>query len=120
LIDFNDEINWVILGNPRDFNNDKAKFKPIAKDRGFPFNPGGELKSDIQWITEHEMKYGKGELFGFSHFYFYEVENINWDKDYEISIGKSDWEKLFELTTKFKELRQIKSEQIRLTVWYNW
>ena len=120
LIDFNDEINWIIFGNPRDFNNDTPKFKPIAKNRGFPNNPSDELKADIQWIRELEVEYGKGGIFGFSYFYFSEVDKINWKKDYGVSIVESDWGKLFELTEKFKALRQITSEQIRLTVWYNW
>lgn len=120
MIDFNDEVNWILFGNPRDFHNERPKHIPIAKNRGFPKNPGGSLKVDIEWITEYEKKFGKGALFGFSHFYFSEIERIDWKIDYGISLIESDWEKLFDLTAKFKILKRLKPEQIRFSVWYNW
>lgn len=120
VVNINDEVNWALLGNPRDFNNKESKFIPIAKNRGFPDNPGRNLKNDIDWIFEHEKNYRKGELFGFTHFYFSEIENIDWQEAYQISIKQSDWGKLFDLTRKFINLKRIGSEQIRFTVWYNW
>ncbi len=108
IIEFNDEINWVLMGNPRDFNSNASKFNPIAKNRGFPENPSSYLKSDIKWIIEHETKYGKGELFGFTNINYSEIENINWKNDYDIKIEESDWGKLFELVDKFKNLKNIK------------
>ncbi|WP_020531035.1 hypothetical protein [Flexithrix dorotheae] len=120
IIEFNDEVNWVLIGNPRNFKSNAPKYNPIAKDRGFPENPSSHLKYDINWIVEHETKYGKGELFGFTNFNYSEVENINWKKDYNIKIDESDWLKLFELIDNFKDLKKIKSEQIRIVAWYNW
>ncbi len=117
---FNDEVNWILLGNPRDFKNDKPKFTPIAKNRGFPKNPSNYLKSNIDEINDFQEKYGKEELFGFTYFLFSEIEKIDWKAIYQISIGESEWGKLFQLTKVFKELKQIESSQIRFTVWYNW
>ena len=120
IIQFNDEVNWILFGNPRDFQNLEPKYKPIAKNRGFPTNPDSYLKSDIEWLKEFESKNGKGDSFGFSYFYFSEIEMIDWEKEYGVSLIYSDWKGLFELTIKFKELKNIQSDQIRFTVWYNW
>ena len=120
VIEFNDEINWILIGNPKDFHNDSPKFKPIAKERGFPENPGFHLKTGINEITIFEKKYGTGEIFGFSYFYFSEIENINWNEKYKITTENSDWIKLFELIKMFKEIKNINSDQIRITTWYNY
>lgn len=120
LIEFNDEVNWIIFGNPSGFNKEAAKYSPIAKNRGFPDNPAEILQSEINKISEHERKYGKGELFGFTHFYFNEVDKIDWEREYGVSIITSDCGKLLDLTRRFMDLKKLESEQIRFTVWYNW
>ncbi|MCK8482320.1 hypothetical protein [Psychroserpens algicola] len=120
VIEFNDEINWILIGNPKDFYNDDPKFKPIAKERGFPKNPDVHLKTDINNIIAFEKKHGKDEIFGFSYFYFSEVENINWNEKYKITSKNSDWIKLFELIKMFKEIKSLNSDQIRITTWYNY
>jgi len=120
IIQSNDEVNWIIFGNPRDFQNPEPDYQSIAKNRGFPCNPDKYLETDIKWVNEFEGKNGKGELFGFSYFYFSEIEMIDWENEYGISLNDSNWKGLFELTSKFKELKNIKSEQIRFTVWYSW
>ena len=119
LIHFNDEINWILMGNPKDFKSDNPRFKPIAKNRGLPKNPSHYLQIDIERISEHETKYGEGEIFGFTYLSYSEIEKINWQIDYQIQIDKSDWGKLFELINTFRDLKNIKSQQIRLVLWYN-
>lgn len=120
VIQFNDEINWILMGNPKDFNNVNPKFKPIAKERGFPINPHVYLQIDINNFEEYNKKNGTGEIFGLTHFYFYEIENVNWNREYEINTDNSDWIKLFELIKMFKKIKNLNSEQIRITAWYNW
>lgn len=120
VVSFNDEVNWILFGNPRDFKTNDSKFKPLAKNRGFPTNPSCYLKLDINLIHEHENKHGKGELFGFTFLKYSEIERIDWDKDHQVKIEESDWGKLFNLINTFRDLKNIKSEQIRLVVWYNW
>lgn len=120
IISYNDEINCLIIGNPRDFDNNDVLHVPIAKNRGFPNNPSSYLKSNIDSLIDFEEMFGQGEIFGFTHFYFSEVEGINWFQDYGISIVDTEWEKLFDLTVKFKDIKSINSNQIRFTLWYNW
>ncbi len=90
------------------------------QNRGFPNNPGRYLAEEIASAKEFATKHNQEELFGFAHFYFSEIEMIDWKKEYGISLIDSDWNKLFELTAKFKELKEISSAQIRFTFWYNW
>ena len=118
VIMFNDEVNWRLFGNPRDFHNQNLEYNPIAKSRGFPENPSDYLTKEIKWIAEFKKKYGKGNFFGFTNFDFSEIEKIDWKNEYDII--NSDWLILFELIKTFKELKKLQSEQIRFTVWYNW
>lgn len=120
MIYSNDEINWILFGNPRRFDNYASEFESIAKGRGFPQNPGPDLKSSIKEIIEFESKYGKGEVFAFTHVFYNEINIVNWQKDYNIDIVESDWLKLFQLIDKFIELKNLEPEQIRITIWYNW
>ena len=78
IIQHNDEVNWIILGNPRDFQNNQTEYQPIAKNRGFPKNPGRYLAEEIASAKEFTTKHNQEELFGFSHFYFSEIEMIDW------------------------------------------
>lgn len=78
------------------------------------------MKHDIEGIIEFEDKYGKGELFGFTHIFYNEITTIDWQKDYGIDVVESDWLKLFQLIDKFIELKKLYPEQIRISIWYNW
>jgi len=120
IIYSNDEINWILFGNPREFNNPEPEFRTIAKGRGFPQNPGPDLTRSIEEIIEFENKLGKGEFFAFTHVFYSEINTVNWQKEYGINVVESDWLKLFQLVDKFLELKNLSPEQIRITVWYNW
>jgi len=120
VIQFNDDINWILFGNPKDFNNKSPEFISVAKERGIPKNPSHYLQMDLKNNADFEKKYGKGNLFGFTHIYFNEIENIKWLDKYQIDSKNSDWFRLFELIKMFKEIKNIKSDQIRIITWYNW
>jgi hypothetical protein len=113
IIRFNDEINWMILGNPRDFKNTKEKH--IAKERGFPENPSFDLMRDIEDWTLSECK---NDEFGFTNFLYSEIKHIDWG--IIVHKNESDWCKLFILIEKFMELKNLSAERIRITAWYSW
>lgn len=115
-----DEVHWVLIGDPRKFKSDQTRFKSIAKDRGFPNNPSYYLKLDIELINNSQNNDSVGEYFGFTYLSYSEIENINWKDDYQLEIENSDWGNLFELIDKFRDLKRLNSEQIRLVIWYNW
>lgn len=120
VIQFNDEINWIHFGNPKEFNANSPKFVPIAKEKGIPHNPSHYLQIDLKSNIDFEKNYGKGNLFGFTHIYFSEIEKINWSNLSQVDSKNSDWLKLFKLIKMFMKIKKIKSDQIRIIAWYNW
>ncbi|BDD07290.1 hypothetical protein [Aureibacter tunicatorum] len=120
FIRFNVNVNWVIFGNPRDFQSELPDVIPIAKNRGLPNNLSYFPNLDVTEDIEYEKKNCNNEIFGFTHFYFSEIDRIDWLESYQIDIDKTEWGKLFALTKEFQRLKKIQSNQIRFTVWYNW
>ena len=119
FVKFNDEVNWKILGNPKDFKNDKVN--SIAKNRGFPKNPSYALKNEINQIESYYQKYPKNakeEIFGMTNFLYSEIENIDWKN--ELKSEKSEWFDLFKFIDNFIKLKQKNSKSIRFTLWYEW
>ncbi len=102
----NDSVGWQILGKPTD-----VEYKSTIQNRGFPKNPSNDLKRDIDFINKNKLP----ELFGFTHLFFSEIENLELVENTE-----SDWLKLFVLIRAFMNLKKLNSNQIRLTIWYNW
>lgn len=110
VIVFNDEINWKIFGNPKDFMNVNENY--IAKQRGFPVNPGYDLQRDIEEFKKSDCK---NEYFGFTNFLYSEIEDFDWKT---ITNEESDWLNLFKLIENFMLIKKISSERIRITAWY--
>lgn len=113
IIVFNDIVNHKIFGNPRDFKDNKENC--IAKERGFPNNPSYLLKKEI---IEKEKFHESGELFGFTHFLYSEINQFDW-KSF-LSGEHSNWLDLFELIEQFMKIKNLEADKIRFVTWYNW
>ena len=111
-----DENAEILFGYSKRILRGEFEIEAIAKDRGFPLHCSSAVEADIKELKEFEEKYGKGEIFGHTTIYYSEITAVK----HLFNAPESDWIKLFKLIEKFKEVKRIQDNQIRLVVWFNW
>jgi hypothetical protein len=74
------------------------------------------LAKETKELKEFEKEYGTGEIFGFTYIYCNDVKEIT--KDFQ--EVEYEWKELFDLIEKFKSIKTLDDNQIRLVVWFTW
>jgi hypothetical protein len=118
-IDVVDEVTEILFGYSKRILGGEYHLQAIAKDRDIPINSSEQVKQELESIREHEKEYGQGEFFGYTHIYFHEIKQINW-QHYSLLETESDWFTLFSLLDKLLDDNRFKAHKIRLVVWFNW
>jgi hypothetical protein len=118
-IDVVDEVTEILFGYSKRILRGEFHIDAIAKDRGIPRNASKHVKADVDQIQRFEKEHGPGNFFGYTHIYFHEIKQTNW-QHYGIAQKDSDWFALFSLLNKLLEDHRFQSPKIRLVVWFNW
>jgi hypothetical protein len=117
-IDVADEVTKILFGYSKRILRGEYQVMAVAKDRGLPANPSDQVKADIDQIHRLENEQGKREFFGYTHIYFNEIKQINWQQ-WKIADRDSDWFNLFSLLDKLLEDQRFQARKVRMVVWFN-
>ncbi|MBB4081146.1 hypothetical protein GGR28_003794 [Lewinella aquimaris] len=119
MLRFNDDVNHYLMGNPRD--SLKSNSEPNPANRGLPINPGDELRGELYWMSEFQMKHKHNSgVFGYTNFRYDEILLSKTAKRILLPSKESDWVTVFAMIDVFIARRNIEAEQIRFTCWYVW
>ena len=92
----------------------------VAKERGIPSNPSAEVRAELDAIKRHEERFAAGEFGGYTHVYWEEVENIEWQRFGAALDQGSPWFTVFEIVHTIKRSPDFANAGIRIVCWRSW
>ena len=93
---------------------------PIAMNRGTPANPSSQVSLELEWIQEHERKFGPGEFRGYSHLYMSEIDALDWQHYGVATTEPNDWWLLFKMIDALRSDQRFVNAGFRLVCWVSW
>ncbi|MDX2111700.1 MAG: hypothetical protein SFY80_15820 [Verrucomicrobiota bacterium] len=117
-LDLGGEFSEYMFGlSKRYVSEDERAYKAVAANRDLPSNPSKCVREEMIEIKEHELKYGSGEIGGYTYAYWAEIKStLSLAKD----IDHSEWNVVFSLVDCLQKYRGYADDKIRLIVWWNW
>jgi len=93
---------------------------PIAAERGLPSNPSEQVTAELDEIKRLEETRGAGEIGGYTHVYWEEIENVDWRSFGVERLQDSPWFTVFNLVRVLKASSEFAHAGIRIVCWRNW
>lgn len=121
IIDGCDEVSQLLFGfSKHALTGGHLPHQPIARNRGLPPNPSGSVKQDLDEIREYERNHGSGEIGGYTHIDFAEIESLDWQQHGIRDLESSDWWTLFKMIRVLRSDHRFGTAGIRIVCWFCW